>query len=203
MTVKPKVIPIDWIGRTERFAVISGYDRGARKPRLKEFYRSKGKCHFTRGIPNGLIDFAYRAVTRLGLRKERIFFSRGAVKRNGKILLNTVALRRLDWDAGISVIIPQRLRYTVRVRLSVNNAVHDMRIMELALLMALLSLVSDKISNSWYADMAATIIAEGWSFLEKGVPSSVTRADPQEGSRGDTKGRRTIPARRPQRKPTP
>jgi hypothetical protein len=203
MTKKPVIVPIDWINPTERFAVIGGYDRGRRKPRLKEFYRARGNCHFSRGIPRGLIDFAYRAVVKLGLRKVVIFFSRGAVKRNGKSLVNTVALRRLDWDAGISVIIPQRLRYSARVSLSVNGAHQDFRVMELALLMALLSLAAEKKSGRWYADMAATIVAEGWSRLDKGVPSEVVRSGLQAGSRGETKGRRTMPAHKPMRKPAP
>lgn len=203
MTAKATIIPINWIDRTERFAVIRGYDRRRRKPLLKEFYRNKGSCHFTRGVPTGLIDFSYRAVIKLGLKGKRFFFSRGAVKRNGISLVHTVALQQLDWDAGISVIIPQKLRYSHRFSLSINGTVHDLRVMEIAVLMALLSLKAGKRSKQWYADMAASVIAAGWRCLDGGRPLPVSRPSGQEGSRGDTKNIRTRAAKKPAKKPIP
>jgi len=149
----------------------------------------------------GLVDFVYRAVVKIGIRGEKLFFSRGAVNSNGRSLRNTVAILRLPWDVGLSITIPRNLRYGDFVELAVDGAPGRFRVMELAVLMALLSVKISKRRRSWYADMAATIIARGWSQLEKGSPLEVTFLKNHDGSPGRAKGNIARPKRAPRRKP--
>ena len=203
MSPKGTIVPINWIDTDESYAVIRRAGTRRSRPQLREYCLAKGSCHYTRAVPRGIIDLSYRAVVKLGLRGTRFFFSRGSVKKNGADLVNTVSFQRLNWDAGVSVIIPRRLRYAARVGLLIDGVAHELRVMELAVLMALLSLKGKTRSRRWYADMAASILARGWRSLESGRPPDVRLAPAQRGSRGSTKNINARPARRPVRKPMP
>ncbi len=203
MSPKGTIVPINWIDTDESYAVLRRAGTRKRRPQLREYCLAKGNCHYTRTVPRGIIDLSYRAVVKLGLRGTRFFFSRGSVKKNGVQLVNTVSLQRLAWDAGVSVIIPRRLKHTARVGLLIDDVAHELRVMELAVLMALLSLKSSRHSRRWYADMAASILARGWRSLDAGRPPDVRLAPVHTGSRGATKNISARPARRPARKPIP
>src|SRR4030042_1684848 len=101
-----KIILINKIDKKDDHALVPGYQNKKKIRKLKEFSRSKGKCIFTRGISNSLIDFIYRSVLQLKIKEKKLIFSRGAVKINDESVLNAAGIRELDWDAGTSIRIP-------------------------------------------------------------------------------------------------
>ncbi len=167
------VIPITWIDESDRCAVISGYENSRKMQRLKELQNCKGNCYFTRGVSNKCVDFIYRAVKKLGLQDEKFLFSRGAVKKRGVSILNAVETRELDWAVGTSVKIPARLSYDRKVDLLIDNETHSVRLMELIILNCLLRKAGSRKSDTWYANMAAGILALGWGCLDNDEPPEV------------------------------
>lgn len=166
----PKIIPIDWVKKTDKYALVPGYEFNRMTRRIKKLYRSKGNCYFTNGIPGGLIDFIYRAVLKLSLGKEKLIFSKGSIKINKRPVLSAIAIYKLDWDAGTSIKIPQRLKYDKTITLLIDYKEYKLRLMELIVLRGLLQLARPHKKPSWYADMAAAIIAKGWLQIDIGVP---------------------------------
>lgn len=169
-----KIIPLDWIDDSSQYALIPGHENLKKIRRIKSMSRAKGNCYFTRGISKGLIDFIYRAVTKLGLKETKFLFSRGSVKKNGRPVNNAVGIYRLEWDVGISIRIPQRLNYNHTIRLRVAKKNYDLRLMEIIVLTAILHFAYPSKSGDWCSDMAASVIALGWNRLYKG-PASVIK----------------------------
>ena len=169
---KDNIIPINWIDDAERYIPVPGYIPKNR-PRLKSFIKVKGNCYFAHGVAHKIIDFIYRSVIKLDLKEKKMVFSRGAVKWKNKNIFNSVGIRELDWDVGISIIIPRGLNYNKMVKLSVDNEVKEFRFMELIVLSGLLRLAFPKKASQWYSLMATTIMAKGWDSLQD-EPADVT-----------------------------
>jgi len=170
-----RIIPIDHVESSERCALVPGYHN--RKPvrRLKEVSRKKGNCYFAHGVPMRLADFIYRSTIKLDLKERELIFSRGAVKKNGVAVLNAVAVRELDWDCGTSIRIPKMLRYDDTIRLTVNGKNYSLRLMELIVLGALMRISLPGRRASWYADMSATVLAEGWPHFDMNKSPEVSK----------------------------
>ncbi|HPS58786.1 MAG TPA: hypothetical protein PK514_11835 [Spirochaetota bacterium] len=157
-----KIVQINWIGKSDQYALVPGYEHNKGIRRIKELGRAKGNCFFAPGVPKGLIDFIYRAVIKLKITNKKLIFSRGQVKKNDLPVLNAVAMCDLDWDCGTSIRIPRLLRYSAVISLKINGDEHLLRLMELIVLRALLQIACPQKSHSWYSDMAAFILAKGW-----------------------------------------
>ncbi len=169
------MVPINWIDESDRCVIISGYENKRKSPRLKELRNRKGSCYFTRGVSKKCVDFVYRSVKRLGFEEKKLLFSRGAVKKNGMAVLNAIEVKELDWDVGVSIKIPARLSYEMKIDLIIEGERHTLRLMEIIVLNGLLRLAMEKKSDPWYADMAAAILALGWGVLERGEPPEVMK----------------------------
>ena len=161
-----KIVPINRIDKSERCALVPGFNNKKQVRRLKELSRSRGNCYFAAGVPKGLIDFIYRCVTKLDLREKDLIFSRGQLKKNGVPVFNAVAICELDWDCGISVKIPRMLRYNKNITLTIEEEDHDLRLMELIVLRGLLQIAYPGKKSSWYPDMAALVLAKGWPAFD-------------------------------------
>ena len=170
-----KIININWIDDSDRCALIPGYQNYRKIRRLKELKKAKGNCYFSSGISHKLIDFIYRSVKKLGIHDRNLFFSKGAVKAKNMNILNSVKIEELDWDVGISVIIPYRLNYNRKISLLVENNACEVRLMEIIVLIGLLSIAYQKKSAKWYSNMSAAIIARGWDILERDDSPEVLR----------------------------
>lgn len=167
------VIPLNWIKKSERWVLVPSYtSRGIRR-RLKELIKVKGNCFFTSGVAHQIIDFVYRAVVQLELRDKKLIFSRGSVRRNNRPVINAVDICELDWDVGLSLIIPRTLRYNREIKLLVDNEEHRLRLMEIIVLQGLLRIAYPGKGRKWHSAMAASVIAKGWGRLKKDTPAEV------------------------------
>jgi len=168
------VVPLDGHHRAEDWACVPR--RPAKNParrRYQPLNRSRGNCFFAPGVPSGVIDFCYRAAVKLKLRNRKLFFMRGALRGNGRLLFRAVALRELDWGTGTSVVIPRRLRYRDTGTFIIENRAYEIRTMELLFLQGLLRLAFPREDRSWYACRSADILARGWKTLDNPVPPEV------------------------------
>ncbi len=168
-----KIVPINWIEKSEQYALIPGHVKAKKIRRVKALKNSKGNCFFTSGISKFLVDFIYRAVIKLELKDKIFLFSKGAVKQHGKSVFNAVGISHLDWDVGISIRIPHKLNYNYSISLFIKNKEHKIRLMELFVLSALLHIAFPKKNSSWCSDMSASIIAKGWDRLNKSGPLKI------------------------------
>ena len=164
------ITPLNWVKESNQYALIPGHEK--RKPirRIKSLNSAKGNCFFTPGISKNMMDFIYRAVTKLGLKDKKLLFSKGAVKQKNRSALNAVGISELDWDVGISIRIPHKLNYNQRMTLLINKKEHRLRLMEIIVLSALLHIAYPGKARSWCADMSASIISGGWPRLGKCMP---------------------------------
>ena len=169
----PKIVRIDKVDDSERWVPIPGTKSGHRKPRIKELHKKKGNCYFAVGVSQKLIDFVYRSVMKLKLRDKTLIFSRGTVKRSRKTIFWSVDMVELDWDVGISVIIPRRLSYTKNLRLLIDEEEHFVRMMEIVVLAGLLRISSPDRAGHWYSRMAATVLTKGWKRFDDDLPAEV------------------------------
>lgn len=167
-----KIVPINWVDKTERSALIPGHEGSRKIRRLKELKKVKGNCYFTHGISKDLIDFIYRAVTKLDLKDKKLLFSRGAVKKKGRSVLNAVGICELNWDTGISIRIPQKLNYSRTIRILVDNKEYSPSLMEIIVLTGLLHLARPGKNSDWCSNMAASIIVNGWEQINSN-PSEI------------------------------
>ena len=167
------VVPLNWIKKSERWVLVPSYtSRGIRR-RLKALIKVKGNCFFTSGVAHQLIDFVYRAVVQLELRDKKLIFSRGSVRRNRRPVINAVDICELDWDVGLSLIIPRTLSYSREIKLLIDNEKHRLRLMEIIVLQGLLRIAFPEKGRKWHSAMAASVIALGWGMLEKDTPAEV------------------------------
>lgn len=172
----PRVIPLNRIKDSRQCAIISGYESGERIPRLKELKKVRGNCYFTAGVSRELMDFAYRAVIQLGLREKKFLFSRGAVKKKGRSVKNACRVTEMDWDVGIEITIPHRLRYDRKIELVIEGEKQSFRLMELIVLSALMRIAGPGRPVRFYSDMAASVRAKGWGVYREGRPCRVELA---------------------------
>jgi hypothetical protein len=166
---KPNIIDINRIDRVSRCALIPGYSNKKKVRKIKDLTKSRGNCLFTSGISHSMIDFIYRAIVKLRLKDKKFIFSRGAVKINGISVINAISIKKLDWDVGISMRIPHRLKYDYKIQITVENEEHELRLMELIVLSSLLRMTYPGKKSEWYSVMSATIIAGGWPMLDKNI----------------------------------
>lgn len=167
-----KTVPINWIDDTEKYILVPRLERKRVVKKVKRLIKVKGNCYFTLGVPIALIDFIYRAVVKLGLRDRKLIFSRGAVKvRRDQPTSNVVEVHDLDWDLGISFIIPRKRKYVTALKFVVDGREHSVRLMEIMVLSALLRLVRPDKSEKWRSTKAAGVIVNGWGEMERqGLP---------------------------------
>jgi hypothetical protein len=162
---KSNVVNINWIDRSEQYALVPGYTNYKKSRKLKSLPKSKGNCYFTSGISFSLIDFIYRAVVQLKLKDKKMLFSRGSVKIKGKPVIYAVGIRELEWDVGMSIRIPNKLKYNSTIKISVEKEEYEIRIMEMIVLSALLHIANMKKPSRWCSETAVSIIAKGWQQL--------------------------------------
>ncbi|MBN2038807.1 MAG: hypothetical protein JW864_02125 [Spirochaetes bacterium] len=161
-----KLISINRIDKTDSFALIPGYQNKKKVRKLKEIRKSKNNCYFAGNISHSLIDFIYRAVLKLNLKDKKLIFSRGAVKINNRSVFHATAIRELDWDAGISIKIPHRLKYSNKIKIQYNNKEEHLGLMEVIVLSALLHIAFPSKPSKWCTESAVLIIAGGWKEFE-------------------------------------
>ncbi|HSV97425.1 MAG TPA: hypothetical protein VLM75_10900 [Spirochaetota bacterium] len=162
------VVPLDWREPCDHWGLFpSGQGTKGPRRRFKALTVRKGNCAFTRDVPRGMIEFIYRAVTRLGLRERRLAFTRGMVRKGAFSLTRAVAVRELGWGAGSAVVIPRALRFGERIQLLVDGEPAILRVMDLVVLNALLRLARPCDRPDWYPAMAAAIVSRGWKSLER------------------------------------
>lgn len=168
---KSNVVSLNWINPSDRCAIVPGYEKkNKRVPKLKELKKTKGNCFFTSNIHHCIIDFIYRATLQLNMKEHRILVSRGSVKRNNNSVLHYVDIYEHEWDVGTSIIIPRLLNYNKKISLFIKRKKHQVRLMEIIVLMGLLKIKIPEKRTTWYSQMAATIITHGWSYFESGKP---------------------------------
>lgn len=169
--IQSNIVNINHIDTSNRCAIVPGYNNRKKNKKLKQLPKSKGNCFFSSGVSHNLINFIYRAVVHLGLKNKKFIFSRGAVKKNNISVVNAVGVRELDWDVGISIRIPHKLSYNNTTRLVIGKEEHELKIMDLIVLSALLRFSHPNKKIKWYTDMAAIIIAKGWHHFESIISS--------------------------------
>lgn len=162
---KTKIIDINKIHDFEHWVPVPCYINKKRKIKFKRLYKKKGNCYFAVGIPFGIINFIYRSTLKLNLKENKLIFSKGAVKINNLSVNNAIQLNKLDWDVGISFIIPRKLNYKSFSEYTINNKKHKIRNMEVLVLSTLLKLAKPGKSNAWYTNCSQNIIINGWKSL--------------------------------------
>jgi hypothetical protein len=168
-----KIVPLNRVEDSERWVPIPGTDRLRPSSRLKSLHRKRGNCYFAVGVSKKLFDFTYRSVVKLGLGAKTLIFSKGAVKVNNRSVSTRVSIKELDWDVGISIIIPRKLAYGRKLHLLIDGVEHHLSLMEIIVLQGLLQIASPGKPFKWYSSMAATIMAGGWKRYESTTPSEV------------------------------
>ncbi len=164
------VIPLNWIDPSERYVVVPRNVNGKVRTYIKPLKKKKGNCYFTCTMPHALIHFVYRCAKKLGLHAQVLIFSRGSVKMKGKAVNHTISITRLDWDVGVSFVIPLRLRYDRKVTVEIEGCEHSVRLMELAVLGALLSVRFPSFSKDRCNELAIRILVGGWKSAGCDIP---------------------------------
>ena len=172
-----KIVPINWIDETQQYILVPRRGKNRIVLKAKRLVRVKGSCYFTQGVSRTLIDFIYRAVTKLGLRDRKLVFSRGSVRGTNRQAVNAVEICELDWDLGTSIIIPLKRNCTSSACFIINDREYRLRIMEIIVLSGLMRLVYREKSETWRLSLAASILALGWGELEKKNPPKIYRPD--------------------------
>ncbi|MCX7679692.1 MAG: hypothetical protein N2316_10810 [Spirochaetes bacterium] len=160
-----KVIPLHWIDPCERWVIVPRVVNGKIRKTITPLKKKKGNCYFTAIMPHALIDFIYRSVKKLGLDKQVLIFSRARIKHRNRCLCNGVRIVYLDWDVGISFLIPQRLRYNTMVPVMIDGESFMIHLMEFAILGALLLVAFPSFSKKRCNEWAAQILAKGWKSV--------------------------------------
>jgi hypothetical protein len=163
--IKNNIIHINNITKTEHFIVVPRRIKGKVQKVVKPLKKVKGNCYFTCNMPHDLINFVYRSVKKLGLINSKLIFSRGTVRINGRIVHNAVSTTALDWDLGISFIIPLKLRYNTFVTIEVDNNNYSVRLMELAILIALMAYAYPALTRKKHIEKAQKVLALGWKSI--------------------------------------
>ncbi len=159
------IININRIDKTERYIVVPRRIKGKVTKVVKPLKRIKGNCYFTCNMPHDVINFIYRSVKKLGLNNTKLIFSRGSVRINDRIVHNAVSSTVLDWDLGISFIIPLKLRYNTFVTIEVDDKDYTVRLMELAILIALMAFAHPSQPRKKHIENAHKVLALGWKSI--------------------------------------
>jgi hypothetical protein len=161
----PKIIPIDWMKKVERWLLVPGTMVEGRRRRIKEIVYSKNNCYFAAGIPKSMIDFIYRSVRKLDLAERTLIFSRGTVRTPGGIQKNSVTIRELEWGVGTLFIIPRILKHGEKIGVLLDDKEYSLRLMELVVLNGLLRIAYPQKDFRFCSVMATRICAMGWPQL--------------------------------------
>lgn len=164
---KHNIININNIDKTEHYLVIPRRIRGKVQKVIKPLKKVKGNCYFTCNMPHALINFIYISVKKLGLTNSKLIFSRGTVRINNRIVHNAVSSTVLGWDLGISFIIPLKLRYNTFVTIEVADNDYSVRLMELAILIALMAYAHPSQPPKKYVEDAHKVLCFGWKSILK------------------------------------
>lgn len=162
---KDNIININTIDKTQRYIVVPRCIRGKVQKVVKPLKKVKGNCYFTCNMPHALINFIYRSVKKLGLTSSNLIFSRGTVRINNRVVHNAVSSTVLDWDLGISFIIPLKLRYNTFVTIEVDNNDYSVRLMELVILIALMAHAHPSKTRKKHIENAHKVLALGWKSI--------------------------------------
>lgn len=162
-----RIVPIDAHEKREEWAILPFRSRRGGGRTIKGFPRARGNCHFAREIPIAMIDFVHRAAVKLGIRRHRIFISRGTVRTRTRRLSSAASLRELPWGAGHSILLPRSLRYTARILVPLDGEEHSLRVMEFVTLQALVKLAFPQRSAPDCGGIAARVLAKGWKTLDQ------------------------------------
>lgn len=164
---KHNIININKIDKTEHYIVIPRRIRGKVQKVIKPLKKVKGNCYFTCNMPHALINFIYRSVKKLGLTNSKLIFSRGTVRINNRVVHNAVSSTVLEWDLGISFIIPLKLRYNTFVTIEVADNDYSVRLMELAILIALMAYAHPSQPPKKHVEDAHKVLCFGWKSILK------------------------------------
>ncbi|MCX8123236.1 MAG: hypothetical protein N3F66_03620 [Spirochaetes bacterium] len=159
------IIPLNKIDNAEQYIVIPRRIKGKIQKVIKPLKKVKGNCYFTCNMPHALINFIYRSVKKLGIQDTKLIFSRGIVRINNRIVHNAVSKVALEWDLGISFIIPLKLRYNTFVTIEINNRDYTVRLMELAILIALMAHAHPSLPRKKHVEEAQKVLALGWKSV--------------------------------------
>ncbi|MBP6290378.1 MAG: hypothetical protein KA407_01925 [Spirochaetes bacterium] len=160
------IIPLNKVEKTERYIVVPRLIKGKVQKVVKPLKKIKGNCLFTCNMPHALIDFIYRSVKKLHLQDNKYIFSRGNVYINNKVVHNAVSTVTLEWDLGTSFIIPLRLQFNTFVTIEVDNKDYSVRLMELAILIALMAQAYPSLPRSSHVSNAQRVLTLGWKSIE-------------------------------------
>lgn len=164
-SLKDKIVSIYWIDSTERYVVVSRRINGKIRKKIKPLKIKKGNCYFASIMPNALVQFVYKSAKKLGLRDQVLIFSRGSIRINNTSVNHAVSITWLDWDVGVSFLIPLRLRYDRKVTVEIEGCEHSVRLMELAVLGSLISVRFPSLSRARCNELAMNILARGWKSV--------------------------------------
>ncbi len=164
-SLKSKVVSIHWIDLSERYVVVPRKINGKIRKTIKPLKRKKGNCYFTCTMPHAFVQFVYRCAKKLGICEKVLIFSRGSVRIKSRTVTHAVSITRLDWDVGISFLVPLRLRYDRMVAVDVEGREYSVHLMELAVLGALLSVRFPSFSRVRCNEWAMKILAKGWKSV--------------------------------------
>lgn len=162
---KDNIIQLNKINKTERYIVVPRRIKRKVEKVVKPLKKVKGNCYFTCNMPHDLINFIYRSVKKLGLNSSKLIFSRGTVRINNRVVHNAISSTVLDWDLGISFIIPLKLRYNTFVTIEVDNNDYSVRLMELAILIALMAYAYPALTRKKHVEKAQKVLALGWKSI--------------------------------------
>ncbi len=160
------VIPLNWIDPAERYVVVPRNVNGKVRKYIKPLKKKKGNCYFTCTMPHALVQFVYRCTRKLNLHEQVLIFSRGSVRIKNSAVNHALSITYLDWDVGVSFLIPLRLRYDRKVTVAIEGCEHSVRLMELAVLGALLRVRFSSLSMSRCNEWAIRILVGGWKSVE-------------------------------------
>ncbi len=167
-----KIIPMDKTDPSDRWVPIP--NRCAGSLRLKGLFRRRGNCYFASGVPKDITTFSYRVALKLGLTKRTIIISRGLVRSGGLSRKDLVSLQELDWDVGMSMIIPRSLSRRERLEIRSNEATAGATTMELIVLAGFLRIAQPGRLPGWYNKMAMSIMLNGWKSLNSPIPKNIS-----------------------------
>ena len=161
------IINLNKIDSTHHYIVVPRRIRGKVQKVVKPLKKVKGNCYFTCNMPHALINFIYRSVKKLGLTNSKLIFSRGTVRINNRIVHNAVSSTVLDWDLGISFIVPLKLRYNTFVTIEVADKDYSVRLIELAILIALMAHAHPSQPRKKLIEDTHKVLCLGWKSIMK------------------------------------
>jgi hypothetical protein len=126
-------------------------------------------------VPKGIIDFAYRAVTKLKLSDRTFIFSRGTVRNPRSRIKYNVSVRELDWGVGTLITIPRMLQYREEKTVFIGDCTYRVNVMRSIVLITLLAVAFPEKNSYFHFAMAVMILTRGWDQLRVQEPPRIYR----------------------------